>query len=103
MSVPSSEKPPANTKPYRIVGHALLWLGFLWLMASRILFDAGVLAKKSRFTSDEIPPQESYTLSDMRNVVKKFGDQIRNDPPWLFTPATLMLAGGLLLARARSS
>jgi len=75
-------------------------LGFLWLVASRVLFDPGVLAKTSRFTSDGVPRKESYTYSELHDAIWTFGRQIRDAPPWILTPAVLMLGGGLLLARA---
>jgi hypothetical protein len=100
MSEPSPEQPKVATKPFRIWGHVLLWFGFLWLVASKILFDPGVFAETSRFTSDGVVRKETYTYSELHDAIWVFGRQIRDDPPWIFTPALLMLGGGLLLARA---
>ena len=100
MPEPSNEPPKTASKQFRVWGHILLWFGFLWLAASTVLFGPGVLAKTSRFTSDGVPRKDSYTQSEFHDAVWTFGRQIRDDPPWIFTPAVLMLGGGLLLARA---
>ena len=100
MPEPSHEPPKTTSKPFRVWGHVLLWFGFLWLVASTVLFGPGVLAKTSRFTSDGVPRKESYTQSELHDALWSLGQQVRHDPPWIFTPAVLMLGGGLLLARA---
>ncbi len=100
MSETSTGQPKIAMKPYRIWGHALLWFGFLWLFASKVLFEPGLLAATARFTSDGVVRKESYTYSELHDAIYVFSRQIRDDPPWIITPALLMLGGGLLLARA---
>ena len=98
MSEPFQELP--RKKSFRLWGHLLLWVGFVWLVASRTLFATGVLAKRSRFDSDGVPRKESYTRAELHDAIYTLSGQIRDDPPWIYTPAILMLGGGLLLGRA---
>lgn len=101
MSEPTQSK-AKNQIALLMWGYLLLLSGFLWLSASRVLFDPGVVAKGTHLLSEGVPQKESYTRDEMFHLVQTFSRQVRDDPPWIFTPALLMLVGGLLIGRSNS-
>ena len=82
----------------RLTGYALLIIGFLWLLASALLFPVSITAAASRH-SDTLPRKETYDSQEFYSAVWAFASRVRREPPWIVTPAVLMLAGGLLLSR----
>ena|ERR1051325_7474588 len=104
MSEPTEQptKKAKNQIAFLISGYLLLLTGFLWLSASRILFVPGVAVKGTRLMSDGVPKKESYSRDELLSVIQTFSREVRGDPPWIFTPAVLMLVGGLLIGRSSS-
>ncbi len=82
----------------RFSGYALLVMGFLWLIASALIFPVAITAAASRH-SDTLPRKEAYDSQEFYDAFWSFAMRVRREPPWIVTPAVLMFAGGLLLSR----
>jgi hypothetical protein len=101
--VPESTPSAVQRKlPFLLWGYLLLFSGFLWLLVSRLAFEALTNAKAVGFASDAFSKQNSYEPRQVMELIQKFGGMIADNPPWMLAPGLLMLAGGLLLARAGS-
>jgi hypothetical protein len=84
----------------KIIGLLLFLCGFAWLCYSAAMLPAVVLNATSDGT-DSLPRRDTYSARELSDTVSGVGDRIRSRLPWIFTPACVMLVGGLLLIRAR--
>src|SRR4051794_8501662 len=85
----------------RTLGLILLLGGFAWLSYSAAVFPARVINIISDAADERsLPRRDTYSLEDIDGVVSAVGNRIRSSTPWMFTPASMMLFGCLLLHRA---
>ena len=90
------------SKPLRVIGYVILIAGFFWLCASAALLPINTMAASSRFMSDGFPRRETYTHTEILDVLSQLERDIRRGFPWIFTPALFMFVGGLILARTHA-
>ena len=86
-----------NDQGMRIFGFSLLGSGFAWLCFSAVMVGAtvnGVISDTLKVTNRREPftPQEVFDLAAGQH--ERFHDRL----PWIFTPALVMLSGGILLS-----
>jgi hypothetical protein len=81
----------------RITGYILLTLGFLWLA----IWCAGSVAAVTRSVGIEnfkqYPPSNTYSGTEVCNAMRSVLDETAQNAHGIMFPATLMLAGGVLL------
>jgi hypothetical protein len=82
----------------KIVGSLLLLAGFAWLCYSAAIFPARVVDIASD-GADSLPRRDTYSARELTEALVAVGSRIRSESPWVFTPACMMLLGGLLLYR----
>ena len=82
----------------KIIGLLLLLSGFVWLCHSAAVLPAVVLNATSD-GADSLPQRDTYSARELSDTLVAVGDRIRSRLPWIFTPACVMLTGGLLLLR----
>lgn len=84
----------------RLLGYALLSIGFLWLLDCQ--FCAGPRARTIVLHHyDQLPNQQSFTREQVEQSIRAPVFQLVDALPWLIWPGLTMLAGGILLDRAR--
>ena len=76
-----------------IVGFASFPVMVLWFQA----MDSANFSQ----AYDSLPPQETFSGSEMRQQLDALFQRLQHHPAWLLIPAILMLSGGLLLRRSR--
>ncbi len=84
----------------RIAGHFLVIAGFVWLVASAILFQTltyGAVSKQM----DALPRQETYTRHEVYGQISSLARRMRERVPWIIEPAVMMLVGAYFLASRR--
>ena len=81
------------------VGLLLLLCGFVWLCYSAAAFPARVLNISSD-GADSLPRRDTYSARELTDVLRTVGTRVRDESPWVFTPACLMLLGGVLVYRS---
>jgi hypothetical protein len=96
-TIPALARRP--TTLLRWVGYSLLVTGFLWLSVSAILLPIHIVASTSRFVSEGYPQKVSYSPDEIQDAAFHLSRDIRAGLPWIFTPALLMLFGGVLTLR----
>jgi hypothetical protein len=85
---------------FRILGHLLLWCGFIWVSLAAFRVPITVSQQTVLLQSDGLPRKDSYSREELHAALDTLRDAIAKRLPWIFPPAVAMLAGGLLLARA---
>jgi hypothetical protein len=82
----------------RGIGWTLLVIGFLWLSTATPLLSANLTAAWSDLLG-ALAANPPLTTEQMAQEITANLDRFERRQPWIFTPACLMLAGGILLSR----
>ena len=78
---------------------ALLIFGFIWLCGAAFYFDVDT-ARSSSHALDALPPKESFTRDEVMQHIRFIYRLLPDHAVWLVLPASMMLAGGLMLGFA---
>jgi len=77
----------------------LLILGFVWLCGAAFYFDLDT-ARSSSHARDALPPKDSFTRDEVMQHISFIYRLLPDRALWLALPASVMLAGGLMLGFA---
>jgi hypothetical protein len=82
----------------RILGFFLLHIGFAWLCVSALFLPTVITAVTSDTLKVTNRP-EPFTPHEVFDLLVAQIDVVHHRAPWIFTPALLMLWGGILVSR----
>jgi hypothetical protein len=83
----------------RILGYAMLVLGFLWICFGQVaVYPIAHAVVPANY--EKIPKQDSYKLEDVQKAIRDVIFDFIQHVPSFYIGALLMLAGGVVLDRA---
>ena len=86
----------------RIIGYAMVIIGFAWLFLDNFAVHARARTIAYRHAK-LLPDRATFTPQEMVESVYEALDDLAGRWPWLWLPGLLMLAGGVVLNRAGRS